>query len=689
MKLKKNSKKGKAAARRASKRRKVSEPVESEAEVDEVVDETDKDNETTEDDGFGGMKWECIAVTLNEFNTFLASIEKSRDPNEKILRKRIADDVLPLLEKQEEARQRKQAQKERELLNLEKLAHAKRSSRIAGKMEQQKQEEETREAERKKHADLLMAKKEQEKWVKLEKERESRMMTREQRLKEREARRILHEEELANLSEDNKKLEAGESRLSERHLKAEIERKKQALEELAEEDDWIFDCICGAYGQIDDGTHSIACDKCNIWQHSKCVGVSEAEADKDDFHFICTTCQRRAKDVERAKTQPPIKIKINRPGSSSSPAPPKQNGGFPAVVLNANGGSKIEFSPQKQTSHANSSPSGLNGPSLSMWPTQVSPQPYQPSQHHTSPGIYPSHSNGYQSPTQRPYDPSRPTPAPNAYSGPYGYSSNMNSHSPGKPVYTGPYAATPQASSPAPSVNGTPKSTSAHVFSKPQPYSPTSLPPPGMPLAHTNANGSKPMPQAQMANTSSAQNGYIQQDATRAAQYQSSPSALPRTGYGALPSHASNGSRPSTSDSGHRRSSFNQPSPFAGAPVLNPVSKETISSYSTPSSSAVISTPGPASISPPAFAHQTPLPKQPDSGHNSALPAVATGYSPIKHSPPRPTSSNANGSFGLATPSMLPPVASLSPSPSLQNLTPPVKHSDVERSRPAGQSVGP
>ena len=78
------------------------------------------------------MIWECLAVTLDEFNTFITSIEKSRDPNEKILRKRTVDDVLPLLEKQEEARKRKQAQKERELLNLEKLATAKRSSRIAG-----------------------------------------------------------------------------------------------------------------------------------------------------------------------------------------------------------------------------------------------------------------------------------------------------------------------------------------------------------------------------------------------------------------------------------------------------------------------------------------------------------------------------------------------------------------------------
>ncbi|KAG9244810.1 hypothetical protein BJ878DRAFT_396797, partial [Calycina marina] len=60
----------------------------------------------------------------------------------------------------------------------------------------------------------------------------------------------------------------------------------------------------------------------------------------------------------------------------------------------------------------------------------------------------------------------------------------------------------------------------------------------------------------------------------------------------------------------------------------------------------------------------------------SVLPPVSTGYSPVKHSPPRPTISN--GSFGSATPLMIPPVASLSPSPRLQNLSPPVKHSEPE-----------
>ena len=75
-------------------------------------------------------------------------------------------------------------------------------------------------------------------------------MTREQRLREREARRILHEEELANLSEDNKKVGSGVGRMSERHLQAEIEKRKRAIEELTQEPDWIFDCSgCGVHGE--------------------------------------------------------------------------------------------------------------------------------------------------------------------------------------------------------------------------------------------------------------------------------------------------------------------------------------------------------------------------------------------------------------------------------------------------------
>ncbi len=51
---------------------------------------------------------------------------------------------------------------------MEKLATAKRSSRIAGKAERQKEEAEAAEAERKRQSDLAMAKKEQERLNKLE-----------------------------------------------------------------------------------------------------------------------------------------------------------------------------------------------------------------------------------------------------------------------------------------------------------------------------------------------------------------------------------------------------------------------------------------------------------------------------------------------------------------------------------------
>ncbi|KAI9644919.1 hypothetical protein NHQ30_006953 [Ciborinia camelliae] len=617
---KKNSKRGKAAAR-ASKRRKTTDTVESEAEGSAEVPVEEKI-----DDGFGGAKWECIAVSFEEFTAFAASMEKTRDPNEKVLRKRIVDDVLPLLEKHEEARKRKEAQKQRELINIEKLATAKRSSRIAGKMEQQKQEEETREAERKKQQDLAMAKKEQQKWLKLEKERESRMMTREQRVKEREARRILHEEELANLSEDSKKVGSGEGRVSERHLKAEIEKKKQALEELNEEEDWIFDCICGAYGQIDDGTHSIACEKCNIWQHSKCVGVSEAEADREDFQFICTTCQRRAQDAERAKTHPPIKIKLNRPGSSSSPMPPKQNG-----VSSQNDGAMPNGKP-------------LVAP--------ASPQKALPQMH-----LF-STTNGAHKPAQ---SPKVSSPQPQAKTGsrpppilpPKFTDRNERAGSPVGKSDVRPSIEIPVGESPSLSrYNGL---ANSNPFSSPAPHSPTSLPPP----KNLTTNGTR----------------YNQSPSKP----QSSPISSPIQQNADLPSLKNNGDVPIQPLNGFhrehndRRSSFNFSSPLAGAPVLTPSQKNQPLPSSLFEQNGNATPSGQASRFNMITASSPGLDQDPlDPGHASALPSSISGMSPTKHSPPRPTSN------GSSTPVILPPIAPLSPSPRSQNLTPPVKSSEPQ-----------
>ena len=181
------------------------------------------------EDTSGGLRWECIAITLSEYQEFVNTLRKTKGPNELISRDRLVSEVVPVIEKLEEAQQRKRAKQEKELMNMQLLvlAGAKRSSRIAGKQERERQEKEAAEASQKQEADLAVARKEQEKQKKKEQERNYRMMTREQRIKDREQRRLLHEAELARMAAEQKKLEVGESRVSERHLRAEIERQKR------------------------------------------------------------------------------------------------------------------------------------------------------------------------------------------------------------------------------------------------------------------------------------------------------------------------------------------------------------------------------------------------------------------------------------------------------------------------------
>ncbi|KAG6027230.1 hypothetical protein E4U41_000998 [Claviceps citrina] len=270
------------------------------------------------DNGLGGGTWECVAITLQEVRRFLETLTKTRDENEKILRKRIEKHLLPILEKQEDLTRRKQIRRERELVNLSKLAKAKRSSRIADKAEKQKQEEEDREQRRQKHEVEQAERREKLTLMKAEQEREFRAFSRHRRLKEREIRRRQHEEELAHLSEGSKGAPEA-ARVSGRQIQAEMERRRQALKDIEkEEEDWVFDCPCGLFGQIDDGAHSVACERCCVWQHSKCVGISEQEAEQHKFHFICESCQRRGEEASRTpKTI--IKLKV-RPSNGTASA---------------------------------------------------------------------------------------------------------------------------------------------------------------------------------------------------------------------------------------------------------------------------------------------------------------------------------------------------------------------------------
>lgn len=289
-----------------------------EEEADESANDTIVVSEAVEGvttDTFGGFKWQLIAITKSQYEEFVETLGK-REPNEKILRQRIMEEVMPIIEQAEEKQRRKIERRERELLTMEKMATAKRSSRLQDKHDKERQDAERAEAEHKRAADLAAAHHEQERQEKMEKDRQSRMLTREQRIKDREYKRILEEEELAKLAEEERRIAAGELRASERRVKNKLQERKKTLEELAEENDWTFDCSgCGVYGKnLDDGEHSIACEKCSVWQHSKCLGISKAAAEKDDFHFLCADCKRKEADAKKPK----ISIKF-RAGVSSSP----------------------------------------------------------------------------------------------------------------------------------------------------------------------------------------------------------------------------------------------------------------------------------------------------------------------------------------------------------------------------------
>lgn len=332
-KPKANSKRGRALAR-AAKRRKLAQ---EEEEEDEDMQQTGGNVEDSEDPS-RGYKWECVAITLADFQAFIDKLKKSRDEDERNLRDYLVDEVMPVIEHEEEEQQKKIQRREKELVTLQKLATAKRSSRIAGKQERERQEMLAAEEEMRREREKVEARKAEEMKAKAEKDRSYRLMTREQRLKDREDRRRQHEEQIAAMNEQAKKLETGEGRLSERQLKAEMEKHKKDLESLKEEDQWIFDCsVCGIHGENvvgvllicnsgtitdglqDDGSHSVACEKCNVWQHSKCLGIAQAEAEKDDFHFICADCQRRIEDAKKPKL-PPLKFRLPASMSPSSAA---------------------------------------------------------------------------------------------------------------------------------------------------------------------------------------------------------------------------------------------------------------------------------------------------------------------------------------------------------------------------------
>ncbi|KAI8991534.1 hypothetical protein BDF20DRAFT_845148 [Mycotypha africana] len=69
-----------------------------------------------------------------------------------------------------------------------------------------------------------------------------------------------------------------------------------------DDESWMFACVCGVSGQnLDDGKPMVACEKCGVWQHIKCLqksGYVDKSKSLDNISFICSSCERKEQEVE-------------------------------------------------------------------------------------------------------------------------------------------------------------------------------------------------------------------------------------------------------------------------------------------------------------------------------------------------------------------------------------------------------
>lgn len=107
-------------------------------------------------------------------------------------------------------------------------------------------------------------------------------------------------------------------KLPPKHRQQDDKPQQEEPEDFTEEVSWYFDCsVCGLRGDnIDDGSPSVACERCDVWQHAKCHGVSEEQTEDETFLFFCDECKKR-----RASHRQPSEegeMRIDRPRHTES-----------------------------------------------------------------------------------------------------------------------------------------------------------------------------------------------------------------------------------------------------------------------------------------------------------------------------------------------------------------------------------
>ncbi|KAJ9082111.1 hypothetical protein DSO57_1007444 [Entomophthora muscae] len=254
--------------------------------------------------------WEPVCITLQDWESFPATLKNSRNADEKDLYDTLIEDVLPQVIVDLKAKERKK----KKIIELATLV-PKRSSRLQEKSRLQKIEEEKQEKQR-----LLEELQERSK-SKNSKSHTPIAYSRELRAQRRDLKLKGKVDELYEL---------------EKRCIVDAMQGSSASNTASDDGGWDFSCVCGKYGRnFDDGTPQVACETCNVWQHIACVKYATPSGKPvnnfDDIPFYCEKCKSKAATAEEVledlvesldnsneEDQPPVKIRISLQKLASS-----------------------------------------------------------------------------------------------------------------------------------------------------------------------------------------------------------------------------------------------------------------------------------------------------------------------------------------------------------------------------------
>ncbi|OLL21905.1 Transcription factor BYE1 [Neolecta irregularis DAH-3] len=225
--------------------------------------------------------WECVATTVEEYDKFILGLNQTKG-DEKKLYIYLTEEAIPEITQVIENRriEKKTKQEEQAMANFL-TPFRERSSRIFARDAARKEQEE-KEAQEVKEHDYTIKKSRRDGSGKVIKP----PITREQRLRERELR--IMRQESVGASTGNEDDAASPPREAATPL---------LVQPKDSEGDWEFNCICGVKGEnFDDGTLSVACEECNMWQHVECQGQEvEIAIRKHQADYLCFRCSKSGK----------------------------------------------------------------------------------------------------------------------------------------------------------------------------------------------------------------------------------------------------------------------------------------------------------------------------------------------------------------------------------------------------------